>query len=162
MSEHNDQPKSLAELVSEGTTAMVGTETDIGSGLEFRPLTVAAIEADTLVYLVDGTAEWTRNLTTGTDVLTTIAMDRDNTFMWLAGTARVTDDDARIDELWNPFADAYFEGGRDHSAILVVSVEHDRGQYWTGPSGRIGSLVSFLKAKFGGSESAGEHGSLAV
>jgi general stress protein 26 len=155
-----DQSKPLAELVSDGTTAMVGTMT--GTTLSFRPLTVASVEGDSLVYLVDGTAEWARALADGDEVATTIARDRENDYLWLTGAVSITDDDARIDELWNPFAEAYFEGGRDHPAILVVTVRHDTGQYWSGPSGRIGQLVSFVKAKVAGSDEAGEHGAVAL
>jgi hypothetical protein len=44
----------------------------------------------------------------------------------------------------------------------VLTVEVESGRYWTSPSGRIGSVVSFVKAKLGDPEQSGEHGALAV
>jgi len=63
-----------------------------------------------------------------------------------------------IDELWNPFAAAYFDNGRDSPGIAVLRVIGERGTYWSTPSGRIGSLISMVKARFGDPEQSGEHG----
>jgi hypothetical protein len=34
----------------------------------------------------------------------------------------------------------------------------ERGSYWSTPSGRIGSLISMVKAQLGDPEQSGEHG----
>ena len=73
-------------------------------------------------------------------------------------SASTTTDLALIDELWNPFAGAYFDQGRDTPGIAVMRIDADQGRYSTTPSGRVGSLISMVKAKLGGAEQSGEHG----
>ena len=39
-----------------------------------------------------------------------------------------------------------------------MRIDADHGRYWTTPSGRVGNLISMVKAKLGGAEQSGEHG----
>lgn len=156
-----DVLKALDELVGPGDTIMVGTQ-DADGGISFRPLTVTEVSDGRIVYLVDGTADWTRTLEQGDVAYSTVSKDRDNTYASLVGRVELTRDSNRIDELWNPFAEAYFDGGRDDSDILVVTVDHSSGTYWTGPSGRMGSLISLVRAALGDASDAGDHGEVAL
>lgn len=156
-----DELKALDQLVAPGDTIMVGT-TDADGGLSSRPLTVTEVSDGRITYLVDATAEWTRTLEQGDVAYSSLSKDRDNTYAALVGRVEMTRDSNRIDELWNPFAEAYFDGGRDHSDILVVTVDHSRGTYWTGPSGRVGRLISFVRAALGDASDAGDHGEVAL
>ena len=69
---------------------------------------------------------------------------------------------AEIDELWNPAAGAYFDNGRDTPGIAVLHLDVLRGHYWSSPSGRIGALLSMIKAKSAGAEQSGEHGPVSI
>lgn len=91
-----------------------------------------------------------------------LSKERNNVYVSLTGRVEMTRDSNRIDELWNQFAEAYFDGGRECADILVVTVDHSSGTYWTGPSGRIGSLISFVRAALGDASNAGDHGEVAL
>jgi general stress protein 26 len=91
-------------------------------------------------------------------VLVTLGDNRDNTWLWLRGQADLSYDDAAIDRLWNPAAAAYFDNGRESAGIAVLSVRPTTGRYWTTGSGRLGALVSMVRAKLGSPEQSGEHG----
>ncbi len=71
---------------------------------------------------------------------------------WVAlrGIATVVDDDAKLRELWNTFAEAWLPGGpEDPQAVLIhVTVEH--GEYWDTPGGAVSSVLSYVKAKVTG------------
>jgi general stress protein 26 len=67
-----------------------------------------------------------------------------------------------LDELWNPFAGAYFEDGRETPGIAVLQLETDSGRYWSAPSGRVGSMIATIEAKVSGAESAGDHGPIST
>ena len=155
-----DEPKALGDLLDVGTTMMVGTEAP--DGVAFRPLTVASVDADRIGILVDMTAPWAAALQDGDAVHVTVSDTRHNLWLWLVGRATVTTDPAVIDELWNPFAGAYFDEGRDSPGIGVMYVHGESGSYWSTPSGRIGSLISLVKAKLGDPEESGSHGDLAL
>ena len=156
----DDPAKPLSDLMSPGTTLMVGTGPDPGA--ELRPLTVARVQGDVIDILVDGSAEWALAYRDGEPILATLSDDRDNNWAWIRGTGLLTTDQALIDELWNPMAGSYFEQGRETPDITVLRIEAQDGRYWTTPSGRLGSLISMIKAKLGDAEQSGEHGDVAV
>jgi general stress protein 26 len=157
----DDPAKPLTELFRSGTTLMVGTGSERDS-LQFRPLTVARVEGDRVEILMDTSAPWTQSLQDGDVAHVTMSDSRSNTWVSLRGILSMTTDPAVIDELWNPFADAYFDDGRETPGITVLRIDGETGNYWTTPSGRLGSLISMVKAKFGDPEQAGEHGDVAL
>ena len=156
----DDPAKPLDELMQPGTTLMVGTGPDAGA--ELRPLTVARVHGDVIDILVDGSAEWALAYRDGDPVLAVQSDNRENTWAWIRGTGMLTADQALIDELWNPFAAAYFEQGRETPDITVLRIQAEDGRYWSSPSGRLGSLISTIKAKLGDPEQSGEHGDVKV
>jgi len=159
--DHDDEPKPLEDLVEPGSTLMVGTENGSGA-LEFRPLTASAVTADRIDILLDTSAPWTQHLRDGAPTTVTMGDTRHNTWLTLEGRVSTTTDDKVIDELWNPFADAYFDEGRDTPGITVLRIEADAGTYWSTPSGRVGSLISMVKAKLGDPADSGESGPVAL
>jgi general stress protein 26 len=152
-----DESKHLSELLDGGTTLMVGSPTR--NGLEFRPMTVAGIDGG-IQILLDTNEAWVRDLDRDEKLQVTLSDDRNNNWAWMTGSFSMSTDDELIDQLWNPFADAYFDRGRDTPGIAVMTIVVHRGRYWSAPSGRIGSLISAVKAKFGDAEQSGEHGNI--
>lgn len=55
-----------------------------------------------------------------------------------------TDPDV-IDELWNPYVEAWFEGGRDDPELVLLRFDADRAEIWENESG----LFAGLKMLFG-------------
>jgi general stress protein 26 len=163
MSAHDDPDtsKSLTELLEPGSTLMVGARAEDGD-LEFRPLTVAKVTTERIEILLDTSAPWARRIGNGDAVHATMGSDRSNTWVTLTGVTSITTDPGAVDELWNPFADAYFDDGRDTAGITVLRIEPRSGAYWSTPSGRIGSLISLVKAKLGDPSDSGESGQLAL
>ncbi len=156
----DDAPKPLTDLLEPGSTLMVGTKP--ADDWEFRPLTVARVDGSRIEILLDTDEDWVRAFNDGDRVSTTMSDNRTNTWVALTGTATTTSDPAVIDELWNPFAAAYFDQGRETPGIAVMRIDAEEGRYWSTPSGRIGALVSMVKAKLGNAEQSGEHGDIAV
>jgi general stress protein 26 len=155
-----DEPTTtLDELLQPGTTVMVGTA---DPELRFRPLTVARVRDAAIDILVDGTEDWAAGLHGGDPAHVTLSDNRDNTWASLRGRASIRRDDAIVDEVWNPLAAAFFDDGRDTPGIAVLTVDVDEGRYWSSPSGRIGNLVSMVRAAVRGSDRSGEHGDVDV
>ena len=155
----NDPERPLDELLEAGSTLMVGTES-LGGDLGFRPLTVARVVGARIEILLDTNEEWVRSFTDGDRVYVTMSDTRANKFVSTRGRGSTSADPAHIDELWNPFASAYFDDGRETPGIATLTIDIEDGRYWSAPSGRIGSLISLVKAKLGGPESSGEHGDI--
>lgn len=156
----DDPAKPLSELMEPGSTLMYGLGSD--SGVEFRPLTVARVDGNRIQILLDTREAWVSDIAEGERAYVTMSDNRTNTWVSLRGTTSVSTDRNLIDELWSSFAGAYFENGRETPGIAVLVVDAESGRYWTAPSGRLGSLISMVKAKLGDPEQSGEHGSVDV
>ena len=48
----------------------------------------------------------------------------------LSGTASVTRDRSLIDEFWNPWAESWFEGGRDDPSVALLQVDANSVEFW--------------------------------
>jgi general stress protein 26 len=48
----------------------------------------------------------------------------------LSGTAKVTRDSTLIDKFWNPWAEAWFDGGRDDPSVALLEVTADTVEFW--------------------------------
>lgn len=77
-------------------------------------------------------------------------------FAGLAGTARVDNDFAMIDKLWNKQVEAWFPGGKDDPNLALLRFDIDSAELWETDM----SITGKLKMLFGGkvrSDEAGSH-----
>jgi general stress protein 26 len=65
-------------------------------------------------------------------------------FVSLAGTAAVTNDRAKIKELWDPSAKAYWDSP-DNPNIRLLTVTPDSAEFWDSP-GKVISMVKMAVA----------------
>lgn len=163
--------RALSDLLQPGATLMVGTDGDGpvdapgrpspasgAGGWAFRPLTVARVDGHVIDILLDTREEWAHRFHDGDPIHVTYSDTRSNDWVDLRATGTVSRDPALIDELWNPFAGAYFDDGRDTPGIAVLRITVESGRYWSTPSGRVGSLISMLTAADGHPQRSAEHG----
>jgi general stress protein 26 len=79
------------------------------------------------------------------------------TYVSVAGHARITNNRAQIAEFWNPFYKAWFDGP-DDPTIRVVEITPESAEYWVTKGGKIVSLVSMLASAVTGKNlEAGEN-----
>ena len=79
---------------------------------------------------------------------------------WVAvyGRAAVVDDQAKLAELWNTFAEAWLPGGPEDPNAVLLRVDVEHGEYWDSPGGKVATLLSFAKTKLTGDTYDSEHG----
>ena len=74
------------------------------------------------------------------------------------GKLSLVNDSDKLDELWNAFAAAWFEDGRDDSAVQLVKFTPHEAEVWAGDGG-ASFLYEIAKANItGDTPDAGEHG----
>jgi general stress protein 26 len=149
--------KTLSEALDGLRFAMVATaDPSHGGTWKARPLALAGSDDHVLRFLVGVDADWVEGLeTTGSPTTVTFSDPSKNTWVALQGSARTTDDRSLVAELWNPAAGAYFDG-KDDPSIRVLEVSVEYGEFWDGPSGRIGQALTLARAALG--KPAGEQG----
>ena len=67
-------------------------------------------------------------------------------FAAIHGTLALDNDPATIDRLWNPHAEAWFEGGRNDPKLALLRLDTERAQLWLGGSS-FGAAVERLLGK---------------
>jgi len=60
-----------------------------------------------------------------------VALSDGKSYLSLAGTATVDQDETRIDQLWNPFVEAWFENGKDDPSVALLRVDATSAEYWS-------------------------------
>lgn len=143
----DDQAK-LLELMRDLYVAMLTTTRADGT---FQAVPMARQEVDPsaeLWFITARDTEHVRNLQARPQVgLTFTSRDA-----WVSvhGTAALVDDRAKLEELWNTFAEAWLPGGPEDDNAALIRVDLDGGEYWDSPGGRVASLISFVKTKITG------------
>lgn len=68
------------------------------------------------------------------------------TYVTIAGTASVTDDKAKIKELWREDFRGWFPKGSDDPSIILIKVEIEKGEFWDEPSNVFIRAYAYVKA----------------
>lgn len=147
MSTDEDQQK-VADLVEKAKVALVTTIAEDGS-LVSRPLAVQQREFDgDLWFFTQDPSPKTDQVRAHEQV--NVAVEAGNGWLSLSGTASVTKDAAKIEELWNTGAEAWFDEGRDDPAVALLKVHADTAEYWTANSPKVVVLAKYAKAAMTG------------
>ena len=62
----------------------------------------------------------------------------------LAGTAHVSDDTAKLKELWDASAGAFMSGGPEDPDNVLLRIDGDTAEYWESP-GKVGVAIQMAK-----------------
>lgn len=144
-----DDRKQLLELLDDLTIAMF-TTVDADGTLTSRPMARQQVEPNAQMWFI--TARDSRQIAhISARPRVGITFSSSSTWVALSGTAEVVDDRAKLNELWNTFAEAWMPEGPDDPNVVLIRVDLDGGEYWDTPGGRVASLLSFAKAKLTGS-----------
>lgn len=149
--------RSLDDVLDGHRFAMVTTSTP--QGLTARPLTLLDREDSVLRFLVSTDAEWVQQLGDPVaSVQVSFASPSDNSWVALQGHASLDTDRASVERLWTTAASAYLDGPDDPRAAVLEATIYD-GEWWDGPSSKVGMAISLAKRMLGG-EGGGDHGSV--
>lgn len=73
--------------------------------------------------------------------------DPDNQrYVSVSGTAQLSRDRAKIDELWRPQFKIWFPEGKDDPEIALLRVNLEKAEYWDSPSSTVGYALSFVSS----------------
>jgi general stress protein 26 len=67
-------------------------------------------------------------------------------FLTIYGIAEISDDKAKIEELWEPIIKTWFTEGKDDPRISVIKVSPTQGYYW---DNKHGDAIAFIKMAAG-------------
>ena len=73
-----------------------------------------------------------------------------NTYLSVSGTGRISQDRAKLKELWNPFAQAWLQAGPDGADVALITVDLDEATLWDSTSTKVISVFEHLRAAITG------------
>jgi len=110
---HSQQIEQLAELIRDVDIAMF-TTTGVDGRLYSRPLGTQEVEFDgDLWFATAADSPKVAEISLNPQVNVAYASPSKNTYVSVAGTARIVDDRAKVEELWSPAMKLFFPGGKD-------------------------------------------------
>ncbi len=80
-------------------------------------------------------------------------------YLSITGEAEVSDDRAKIAELWSPFAKAWWDGPEDPK-IRLVTVRPENAELWEGPNKLVAYAIMLTAAATGAKPAVGDHGAV--
>lgn len=149
MTDAEDREK-VEKIIAEAKIALVTTVAETGH-LVARPLALLDRPFDgQLMFFTQDPSPKTGQVRANDHV--NVAMQVDNGWLSVAGTARISRDASQIDELWNKEAEAWFENGRDDPSVALLCVDADTAEYWTNETPKVITAVKYAKAMVTGDQ----------
>ena len=151
-----DDSGKLIDLMRDMHVAMLTTRTDEGT---LRSVPMARQEVDPsaeLWFITARDTEHVRDIQARPHVGLTFSSS--SAWVSIQGTATVDDDEAKLKELWNTFAEAWLPGGPEDGNATLIRVDATGGEYWDTPGSKVASLLSFAKTKLTGETYDAGHG----
>ena len=134
----------LAALIKDVEVAMF-TTTGVDSRLYSRPLGTQEVEFDgDLWFATSADSPKVAEIALNPRVNVAYASPSKNSYVSVAGTARIVADRAKIDELWSPAMKLFFPEGKDDPNLRLIHVEAESAEYWDGPGTLLGKALSFV------------------
>ncbi len=153
--------KKIAELIKDVRICMMTTMASDGS-FDSRPMATQETEFDGTVWFLTGNASGKVQEIKADDHIGLMYSDPGNkNFVNAKGRAQISQDKAKIHELWNSMYKAWFPGGEDDPNIAVVRVDITEAEYWEASSSKLVFGIKYLAAAVtGGNVNVGEQGTV--
>ncbi|RAI90113.1 pyridoxamine 5'-phosphate oxidase family protein [Algoriphagus yeomjeoni] len=144
--------KKIRELIDKSGSCFFVTSTSLNNSHKSRPMSVQKTdEAGNIWFLSAKDSMKNMEIAADTDVTLYFQGSSYSDFLELNGHAVITDDRAKIEELWDPTVKAWFTEGKDDPRISVIQFIPDSGYYWDNKHGNtvagIKVLISAISGK---------------
>ena len=149
-------PAEVWDLIKDIPMALLVTKD--GGRLDARPMAANAKKDEGAIYILANKGEDSdRQIQADSEVI--VSFQKGVSFIVVHGTARASDDRAKIKELWNAFDKAWWDGP-DDPRIRLLAITPTQAEYWESPGKLIAYADMLVSAAIGKKPSTGEHGSV--
>ncbi|MFD1256706.1 pyridoxamine 5'-phosphate oxidase family protein [Mucilaginibacter terrae] len=148
----------LRGLIDKSKTAMLTTFT-VDNGFHSRPMATAQLDVEgSLWFFTNEFSSKVVEISHDNKVSVTYTNATASTYISINGTAAIVDDRAKMQELWDPFIEAFFKDGIDDPKLTLLRVDMTQAEYWDGSANGLGLAFKWLKSVITGTKfEPGEH-----
>ena len=149
---HEGNIQLLADKIKDIKLCMFTTVNEEGK-THSRPMYTQPIKDDGLIwFFIDINSPKVDEIRKNSNVSLNYSDPSKDLYISASGIASVSQNKAKIDELWNPFLKAWFPEGKDDPTVALLKVELDQAEFWDTPDSKVSQLVGFVKATLTGKE----------
>lgn len=150
-----EELEQLGTLIGKARIGII-TSVNADGALVSRPMAVKDREFDgDLWFFTEDPSHKTAEVRANPQV--NVALDSGKGWVSLAGEAEVVKDAAKIDELWDTGAEAWFTDGRNDPKVALLKVTAHTAEYWATDDPKPLVLLKYAKAAVtGGRPNVGE------
>jgi general stress protein 26 len=142
----SDARHRLKELVEDIDFTMLTTR-DASANLVSRPMSTREMDENgDIWFFLDDDSKKADEAEADTDVGLSYADAKGMRFVTIAGRASVVHDRAKMEQLYSPSLDIWFEDGLDTPGIALLRVTPVESQFWEPKHGKLVTGVAMLKA----------------
>ena len=156
---HNAEAiKKLKELSESARTCMFCTELSQLPN-NSRPMSLQECDEEGNLWFISS-ADSNKNFEISDDNRVQLYFMNNGSAEYLSifGKAFIYKDKTTIEEKWSPFANAWFEEGKEDPKVSIIRVTPDETYYWDTKAGKFVSMVHFITAAITGNKSEGGDG----
>ncbi len=137
----------IREMVKKAESCFFCTAVSTGSTGATRPMSVQQVDdAGDLWFLSAADSHKNNEIARNSAVRLFFQASEHSGFLTLTGTASITRDKARIEDLWEPILKTWFTEGVDDPRITAIRVVPAGGYYW---DNKHGNAVAGIKMMVG-------------
>ncbi len=146
MTSHDDQLETVARIM-EDTRIAVLTYVSPEGALVSTPMGTQDFEQPgTTWFLTERDTDKVRAIEA--DPRVNVSYSSDAGWVSLSGTARVSEDRAKLQELWDASAGAFMSGGPDDASNVLLEIDGATAEYWESPV-KVKAAVELAKGLVG-------------
>ena len=138
----NDDRGTVAEIMKETRIAVL-TYQSLAGALVSTPMGMQDFEDPaTTWFITERSSDKVQAL--AADPRVNVSYSSKVGWVSLAGTAHVSDDRAKLHDLWDASAGAFMSGGPEDPDNILLRIEGDTAEYWENP-GKVAIAVQMAK-----------------
>tara|TARA_R110002049_G_scaffold42840_3_gene127054 strand:- start:272 stop:757 length:486 start_codon:yes stop_codon:yes gene_type:complete len=146
---NNDDREELFELIEDVGTAMLVTEKD--NDLRSRPMSGKLYrDSCEIWFLTERLSGKVQEITEDQNSNLTYACPEKETYISITGTAALSRDADKIDDLWGPWAEAWLQCEKDDPKVAAIRFKPELAEYWSSPSSSLVQAWELAKANLTG------------
>lgn len=140
-----EHKEKIWNLIKDLKVGMLTTQD--GEDLRARPMSLVQDAYDgTIWFFTKRSAEKSYEIKDEHHVSLSFSDHNDGVYVSLSGRARLTQDANLIDQFWNPFVAAWFEGGKDDPDVALLEIKIYKGEHWESEDSKVFQLFEIAKA----------------
>ncbi|MEP6746330.1 MAG: pyridoxamine 5'-phosphate oxidase family protein [Bacteroidota bacterium] len=141
--EQQDAVKKLKELIDQIDMCLFCTNLKTNDGSTTRPMSTAQVDDNGDIWFMSGKdSDKNKEIKKDSRVQLFYSHPGKSSYAVVNGTATLSEDKQKIEELWTPLAKTWFKEGKDDPNISLIKVSGITAYYWDTKGNR---MINFFK-----------------